>query len=184
MKIILITVLLFTSATLVSAQNKRDSLSGSLQRNNEIKLNILYLLVGSPELTYERILGDRNAVGISAFARVTELIKSDFSFQIAPYFRRYFGSRKASGFFLEGSTSITGYDNISSRGNFINEPSPGQGFQLYPEKETFIGVGAALGAKFLTRKGFTGEIYLGASKSLSDVVDFFPRAGLTLGKRF
>jgi len=184
MKKVFLTILLLCSFALVQAQRDSMILSPSLKANNEIKLNILYTILGSPELTYERILNDKNAVGISAFLRATETVKSDFSFQIAPYFRHYFGTKKASGFFLEGHAAVSKYDEISSGGMNYFDPYTNQYYQIQTPKETFFGLGAALGAKFLTRKGFTGEIYLGATKSFTDVVDFLPRAGLTLGKRF
>ena len=48
-----------------------------------------------------------------------------------------------------------------------------------------FGVGGVAGAKFLTRKGFTGEIYFGGAQLLDNYAsNFFPRAGLILGKRF
>ena len=61
----------------------------------------------------------------------------------------------------------------------------GNTYPITVAKETVFGAGAAIGTKFLTRKGFTGDFYLGATKTFNGTVAaFVPRAGLTLGKRF
>ena len=106
-KTLLVCLLLFVVFA-VQAQSKRDSLSASLQGNNEVKLNILYALLGSPELSYERIISNNSAVGLSAFARVFQAVNMDFSYGIIPYFRRYFGVKKASGFFVEVHAAVHG----------------------------------------------------------------------------
>lgn len=183
MKKILLFGLVLGLASFAKAQNQRDSLSASLQGNNEIKLNILLTVLGSVELTYERIVGTKSAVGVSIFIRFTNSIKSDFSYGVTPYFRRYFGTRKASGFFLEGHGTVAEYDG-GGRGVPVYDYGSGYYYPRFPIKKTVFGLGIATGAKFLTRKGFTGEIYLGAAKAFDDVADFFPRVGLTLGKRF
>ena len=48
-----------------------------------------------------------------------------------------------------------------------------------------FGLGAAAGAKFLTKNGFVGEIYVGAGRLFgSSDIEVYPRAGITIGKRF
>jgi hypothetical protein len=181
MKKYLLSCLLLTCLSIAHAQSNRDSLSVSLQANNEVKINILYSLLGTPELTYERILTNKSAVGVSVFIRAFQAFKSDFKFGINPYYRRYFGYHKASGFFLEGHGVITTYERYTQ---FYSETF-GVGPPSAYINKTIYGIGGALGAKFLTRKGFTGEIYAGVSQTFGDSLnDVFPRAGLTLGKRF
>jgi hypothetical protein len=185
MKKILLASLLLAFMVVAHAQSRKDSLSASLQGNNEVKLNILYTLLGSPEVTYERILSHHNAVGISAFYRVFEPLRSDFDFGVVPYFRHYFGQKKASGFFLEAHAGAFGYDGGQNAKHDYYVDNYGNAYPVVFEKKTVFGAGAVLGTKFLTRKGFTGDFYLGALKTFDNkVVDFFPRVGLSLGKRF
>jgi hypothetical protein len=186
MKKLLLTGLMVASTLFALAQAKKDSLSPSLQGNNEIKLNILYTILGSPEITYERILSDHNAIGISAEFRLFEAVVSDFEYGFTPYFRRYFGVKKASGFFLEGHAAVFRYDGGGDTKQDYNVPGYGTFNVTYlANKETFFGLGAAFGTKFLTRKGFTGEFSLGAALPFGNkVADFMPRIGLILGKRF
>jgi hypothetical protein len=177
--------LLLICLSIANAQSNRDSLSVSLQGNNEIKLNILYSILGSPEFTYERIITNKSSIGIAAFIRVFSPVGMDFNSGFTPYFRRYFGVKKASGFFLEAHGSVLAFDGASSGKPAAYIDSFGNTYFLVPKEKTMFGLGAAVGAKFLTKKGFTGEIYLGATKPFDkEDGDFIPRGGLTLGKRF
>ena len=179
MKKSLLTIFLISAGLILNAQQAKPSLSPSLELDNELKLNILYLLVGAPEITYERILNKKNAVGMATFIRFFEAVWSDYSYAVTPYYRRYFGFHKASGFFLEGHASLAKFDDINSR-----HPNSQQTNNSMEDRISF-GVGGVTGAKFLTRKGFTGEIYFGGAQLLDNYAsNFFPRAGLILGKRF
>lgn len=189
MKNLLSLFLILTIATATSAQIKLDSvkvekkLSKSLLGNNEIKINLLSTLFGIPELTYERIFEDNMAAGISTFiSSSTKYI--DFNFAAIPYYRFYFGGRKASGLFVEANTAVLNLEK-KSKGASIVTPS-GIYYNIDIIDKTVLGVGGAIGGKFLTRAGFTGELYLGAGKVLSDnnSVALYPRIGYILGKRF
>jgi hypothetical protein len=139
---------------------------------NELKVNIVYTLLGFPELTYERILGPDTAIGISlGFA-----LEDDLSYRVAglPYYRFYFGKQSSSGFFLE-LNSFFGSVRMDS---FV-------GFGGDAAQFTF-GLGAATGIKFLSRKALVGEVTLGLGRFIGgDNSDWgYPRIGLVLGKRF
>ncbi len=188
MKKLLLVVLIFTIAT-ASAQINSDSvnvekkLSKSLLGNNEIKINLLTTLFGIPEVSYERIVANNRSAGISMFfTSSTKYI--DFNFGAIPYYRVYFAKRKASGFFIEANTAILNLPE-KTKGASIITPS-GTYYSSKIVNKTVFGIGGAIGGKFLTRAGFTGEIYLGAEKVLPDTksVAFYPRIGYTLGKRF
>src|SRR5687768_7683065 len=106
MKKLLLTGLLVSGCIFANAQNKADSLSKAVQKdaeaigqggNNEIKLNLLYTVIGIPEISYERLLKDNMGVGLSIFAAIDN--KQDYSFAAIPHFRVYFGAKKAAGFF-------------------------------------------------------------------------------------
>jgi len=187
MKKIIFSSLLLAFVTLANAQSKRDSLligeglSKDLLGNNEIKFNFLFTVIGLPEFSYERIITDDMAVGISLFVPISNL--ADYRYGVVPYYRYYFGERKASGFFIEGHAAMIGYHPSGGKTAYDID-SFGNSFPVLATRKTVFGLGAAAGFKFLTRKGFIGEIYLGASQTYNKLVDVFPRAGLILGKRF
>ncbi|RZL49315.1 MAG: hypothetical protein EOP00_07275 [Pedobacter sp.] len=119
------------------------------------------------------------SVGIAVMVGLEDDI--EFKFGIIPHYRIYFGGKKANGFFIEGNAAI-----ISSRDEFYDDYY----YSSYPSNYkvktyTNFGLGAAAGAKFLTKNGFVGEIYLGAGRLFgSNNIEAYPRAGITIGKRF
>jgi hypothetical protein len=190
MKKLILTSLLLSSFIFANAQNKADSLSKAVQKeaeaigqggNNEIKLNLLYTVIGIPEISYERLLKDNMGVGVSIFAAIDK--RQDYDFAVIPHFRVYFGAKKASGFFIEGNATVI-TSNSDNRYIIIN------GNTVYSDpslKTTNFGLGAAAGAKFLTRNGFTGEIFLGLGRIFGNDnagLEGYPRSGITIGKRF
>ncbi|GLB53162.1 hypothetical protein NBRC110019_22020 [Neptunitalea chrysea] len=170
-------VLLITLCTFckLQAQNQDES---NYFGNNEIKLNVLYTLIGLPEVTYERILDEESAIGISIATAIDEDIT--LKFIASPYYRVYFGKKRAAGFFLEGNVSFLSieddleYDSLLM-GTFYKE-----------ENKLGYGVGIAVGGKFMTRSNWVAELYTGVGRNFvdSENYQFYPRAGITIGKRF
>ncbi len=156
--------------------------------SNELKFNLLNAVIGMPEISYERLLADNMGIGASVFAALDNDVQYKFAF--TPYYRIYFGSKKASGFFIEGSGNITTIRDDYTNYDFLAYTSVPPGYFSVDREtnETHFGLGAAVGAKFLTRNGFLGEIYAGANRLLSQkssyVGDAYPRIGITIGKRF
>lgn len=187
MKKLILSSLLVATALIVNAQNKdTTSTSSGRNGNNEIKLNLASTLAGVPEFNYERILKDDMSVGLAVMVGLEN--DSDISFGIIPNYRIYFGNKKANGFFIEGSAAV-----ISNRVEFYNinytySSSSVVASYRSPsvyEIQTNFGLGAAAGAKFITKNGFVGEIYLGAGRLFGETdIDVYPRAGITIGKRF
>src|SRR4051794_18319052 len=109
---ILLTGLILVSSIMSYAQ-KTDTLKSSIQKNaealgdggnNELKINLLFAVIGMPEVSYERIIEDNMGVGASVFVGLDN--SQPFKFGFTPHFRLYFGQKKASGFFIEGNTSL------------------------------------------------------------------------------
>ncbi len=191
-KILFLGLLLASS---FSYAQQADTIKKAIQKNaesighggvNEFKLNLLYAVIGMPEISYERILADNMGIGASMFVALDD--DSEYRFGFTPHFRVYFGQKKANGFFIEGNASV-----ISSREDyFLYSYSSYAG--TYPTEgyanrrsSTNFGMGAAVGGKFLTRNGFLGEAYLGVGRlfgNTSYVSEAYPRIGITLGKRF
>lgn len=161
----LITILAFICSTLAFSQSE----------NNEFKVNILYTAIGMPELSYERLISDNSSVGASVAFSLDKKEDMDLRFSFTPYYRMFFGQKKAAGFFIEANSIIVKYvDTI-----YYNEST-----NTY-ETKTGFGLGAAAGAKFLTKNNLIGEVYGGVGRVFGDnSLGAYPRFGITLGKRF
>lgn len=141
--------------------------------DNEFKVNILYTALGVPELTYERLLNDNSGLGLSMGFAVEGPEDMEYRFGVTPYYRMYFGYKKASGFFIEANAaSITYVDQYMYDTNET-------------QTQTSFGLGAAVGGKFLSRNGLIGEVYAGLGRLFGDSsLGAYPRFGISLGKRF
>ena len=176
------TCFLIISIIAVNSLVKAQKQPGNDSRKNELKLNTLYVIGGYPELSYERALGDKFALGVSMGLLIgsarpnyaTDILTSDFS--LLPYSRYYFGNRKTSGFFLEGNVNI-----------FSNETD------MDKSKEWGMGLGIGLGSKFILKKNWIVEWVVGGGYNLNQdscygtdlcFPDVYPRLGITFGKRF
>lgn len=150
--------------------------------NNELKLNVLYLPGGYSELTYERILGNNSAVGISIGFLIdsassnyaTDILTFDKA--ILPYYRYYFGQKRAAGFFLEGNSI------------FYSEKS-----MVQHERESGWGLGMAVGIKLIKNDNWHIDVFAGGGFGVNgrntgseflNFPDMYPRLGLAIGKRF
>jgi hypothetical protein len=152
-----------------------STLAFSQSENNEFKVNILYTAIGMPELSYERLISDNSSVGASVAFSLDKKEDMDLRFSFTPYYRMFFGQKKAAGFFIEANSIIVKYvDTI-----YYNEST-----NTY-ETKTGFGLGAAAGAKFLTKNNLIGEVYGGVGRVFGDnSLGAYPRFGITLGKRF
>ena len=148
------------------------SISTFAQQNNtkpnkhEIRLNLLYSVFGLPEISYEYGLGDNSAVGMSILFSVVK--ESGNKFAATAYYRYYFGQKPTAGFFVEGFGMFT-IEEIANK-----------------EDAKDLAIGPTIGWKFLSKKGFVGEINAGLGINLfnNHSVDGIPRVGITFGKRF
>ena len=151
-------------------------------KRNELKGNALMLVLGAFEGTYERILNEESAVGVSLFTSYDKNIDTKFS--LTPYYRFYFGKKPAAGFFAEGFGMINNYD--FSTYNYNNGVNP------YNDEGsvTDFALGFGIGGKWITKRGFVFEINSGVGRNLfnneSSYNDFeiVGRGGISLGYRF
>lgn len=134
---------------------------------NELKVNFAYLVAGLPEISYERLLKPNTSMGISVAFPLVKYPETDFRWAVTPYYRMYFGKRKAV-FFTEGH-AILGNQNITA--------------DYDVEYQTQFGVGVAVGAKLWNKNGYFAEAHLGGGVFIESG-DNYPRFGLLLGKRF
>ena len=126
---------------------------------------------------YERILNEESAIGISVLLPIDNNIKNIIDYYISPYYRMYFGKKYAAGFFIEGFGMLNSIQNnyslFSSNGN---------------NKTTDFALGLSVGGKWITKRGFIGEINYGLGRNLfnaneSNIVLVF-KVGVNIGYRF
>ena len=150
----------------------------SPEANSELKVNALYLVLGAFEVTYEHILSEESGIGVSVFLPYDSDIKDEIQYYISPYFRYYFGNKYATGFFLEGFGMLNSTER--SFDIFFEEPED--------DFVTDFALGIGLGGKWVTKKGFVGEISFGVGRNLfnSDegLYEFVSKGAITVGYRF
>lgn len=172
------TLFLIVTTILLAQQGSSQERTGNNAKKNEIRLNTLYLPAGYAELTYERALARKSALGLAVGGFLgsqgqnyaTDILTSDFS--LLPYYRYYFGKRTTTGFFIENNY------NLFYR-KFIEEPKYG------------VGIGLALGAKFNVKNSWSIGLVAGGGANISQepcsslcFPDMYPRLGIAIGKRF
>lgn len=175
MKNLLLTLLFIGFLNSLYAQEKADSL-----RNNEIKINVAYpLLAEIFEISYENILNEESALGFSlafAFSDVQQ-----YRFLAIPYYRIYFGKKRAAGFFFEANAAIfSAEDYYYDYSSFTS---------VEEDASVHFGLGIAIGGKFVTKNGTIVDLVLGLGRNLTNDDDFssletYPRLGISFGKRF
>lgn len=180
-KITLITLLLITSVTTFAQQfDEQENLN-----QHELKINMSNL-IGFKwlDVGYERILNEEASVGVSTLFSLdsgSEGLDEYRTFSITPYYRHFFSSKYARGFFVEAFTMLhTGKEEIYSPNN--------GGFEgaYVDEKFTDLAAGISVGGKFVTKRGFITEIYLGIGRDLLDNsnIEVVGRGGVSIGYRF
>ncbi|KAA2223805.1 DUF3575 domain-containing protein [Chryseobacterium sediminis] len=163
----------------VNAQSETDA--NPYQKKNEIKLNLIAPLSGAFEAGFERHINKKSSLGISAFIVYDHTKDKDMNYFISPYYRYYFGKKYASGFFAEGFGMFTSIDGkkIYAADNLT----------FTENKDVYdLALGAGLGWKLVTRKGFVfeanaayGKLVFNADKTDHDQVI---KLGLSIGYRF
>ncbi|MDB9961471.1 DUF3575 domain-containing protein [Oceanihabitans sp.] len=189
----LLVLLLFTSFVTFG----QDTENETKVPHSEIKVNAFNLIVfKSVDFSYEYLIDSESSIGISALINLQDKDDRDFlnspyyneKFAITPYYRRYFSSRYAWGFFLEAFGSYNVQDDNNEDYVYIAEIDT-YDYVLSDETSSNVAFGIAVGGKFVTKKGFLFEIFGGVGRNIitsnNDVAsEFVPRLGASLGWRF
>lgn len=179
--------IIFFIAIIISNQN----LLAQQGNDNEIKFNVPMAIYGLPEITYEKIVEDNMSFGASLSIGIDKAY-SEITFDgiperaiLCPFYRLYFGQKKAAGFYIEGNMALANqkatlndyyYDNTTGNYVYTTQTKSTMGF----------GFGGALGFKLLSKNGFTGDIYGGYGRLFGTNAYYngYPRIGVCIGKRF
>ena len=174
----IITIFLVIFSITLQAQSEKEA-------KHELKLNVGYALGGIPEISYEYLLNEESAFGVSLLYAFDD--DNDLKFAITPYYRMYFGNEKAAGFFAEafGMYNIS-ENNVMIYYDYMSYPGNENNYVIPTKNESDFALGIAIGAKFLTKKDFIFEFYGGLGRNLinSETMDAVPRLGISFGKRF
>ena len=166
-------VLILGFSLTVSGQENRERGSGS----NEIKFNGAYVIENYLEFGYERAFKNNTALGLTAGFAFDE--SQVFDLALLPYYRTYFGKKKAAGFFLEVHGTVYQKEEFVATWPFV----------YVATGQHFIGAGAGVGfgVKLLSQSNWIGELNLGAGRNFfntDSIAKGYPRVGITLGKGF
>ncbi len=172
-----ITTILFCTCMAISISASAQETSDPRQGNNDLKINVLYGVLEALELEYERILNDNTGVGLAASYWFNE--DSDLNFITIPYFRFYPSDKyHGSGFFIEGNLAVIGSTDYV-------DYYDGLYYSYEEENVVNMGAGVAVGGKFMSKSGFFGEVFGGVGRVFGEsYIEVYPRAGITLGRRF
>lgn len=162
----------------------KDKDSKDDEGKQELKINLFMPLFSSLEITYERILSNQTAFGLAlgyGFEfRENNNFKSFYQWSVLPYYRAYFGKKKAAGFFIEANAHASNSKEIDY---FFNYTDPEYYVNSNVNQNFNYGLGVAIGLKFLSIQKLTGEIFTGVGRYLNEE-KAYPRVGIMLGKRF
>ena len=176
------TTLLFTLLfSFVSfAQNGEESDTSLPQ--NEFRINMSNLIAFKwVDISYERILNEESAIGVGTLFTLdsdSEGLEEYRTFSITPYYRHFFSIKYAKGFFVEAFGML---HTSKGEDEYLFDAPTREG-----ENHTNFAVGISAGGKFVTKRGFVAEIYLGIGRDLlkDSTNEVVGRGGISIGYRF
>jgi hypothetical protein len=180
--------IVFVAALLLSGIciNAQEDSTPDFPRN-EFKGNALFLILGSFELTYERLINDESGLGVSL--NIPYIYDDwDLNFSVTPYYRYYFGNKPAAGFFAEGFGMLNNFRDYYS--TYVGDWNSGIGYWDYNRKtRTDFALGIGIGGKWISRKGVLLEINAGVGRNIfggsyDGEFELVGRGGITVGYRF
>lgn len=182
MKQTLLAFILLVTISNIQAQENNEV---ETNKQNELKINMTNL-IGFKwlDIGYERILNEEASIGVGTLFSLdkdSEGLDDYRTFSITPYYRQFFSKKYAQGFFVEGFAMLhSGNDEFYE----YNETTM---VSSYEEKTyTDFAIGISAGAKFVTKRGFIAEIYLGIGRDLlgNSDIEVVGRGGISIGFQF
>ncbi len=185
--------MLFVSSIIISQEKEEGKYPQDINKKHELKLSPTSLIIlSSFDISYEYLINEYSSFGVSLFYNFNNP-NDDFyflkKFSLTPYYRWFFSEKRATrGFFVEAFSMLNNYkdeyyydyDNID--GDYY--------YNTKTKKQTDFALGISVGGKFVTKKGFVAEVFLGVGRNLfnkdNSVLDtsIIGRGGISLGYRF
>ncbi len=177
MKKIVCILLLLTSTAILAQETKNEK----SKNRSEFKLNTLSLALGAIDFEFERTINSKSSVGFSFLSNLRgpdDYVGLNNRNSISGFYRRYFGRKYASGFFLEGFGM---YNTVES---FVGL---GANFERGYETIHDFGLGLGIGYKWVSEKGLIIQSNFALGKNLFNGdtgEDVIGKIGISIGLRF
>lgn len=165
-------------------------------KHHEFKANAFNLIVfKSVDFSYEYLLDSESSIGMSILFNLQDSDDVDDlepyyneKFALTPFYRRYFSSKYAWGFFLEAFAMYNVQEDYYGD-DYYNYDTNEYYYTYSEETSSNLALGMSIGGKFVSRKGFAFEFFGGVGRNLTtsndDVAtELVPRLGVNLGFRF
>ena len=174
--------------------------------SNELKLDILDILSQPAlQITYEKINDPYSSFGADIFLNFNDTNTSrswSDNFALTPFYRFYFFDKRdygGSGFFAEVFSKFSFGESEVQYYYGLNNPNIEPYIEVEEENFFDVALGAAIGQKWVNKKGWTFELSLGFGRYLfvkdpeqllggPQIDSFRPtgtgRGGFSIGKRF
>jgi hypothetical protein len=182
-KKITISALLFIVSISLFAQENET-------KQHELKINMSNL-IGFKwfDVSYERLLNEEASIGVGTLFSLdnkSEGLDEYRTFSITPYYRQFFSSKYAQGFFVEAFTMLHSGKDYTYNSYYEDFPPYGYFENRTEEKYTDLAVGISVGGKWVTKRGFVAEVYAGIGRDLLNQSDIevVGRGGVSIGYRF
>ena len=162
-------LLLLSITTISFAQEKTEEFPQDINKKHEVKINALGLLVFEwLDVSYEYLINNESSFGTGLLIGVNNDNDLDQyrKFSLTPYYRRYFSSKFARGFFVEGFGMLHSYENHIY--NYYYDQNGNYNQNYSRNNQTDFAVGISVGGKFISKKGFTTELLLGIGRNFAD----------------
>lgn len=167
----------------------KNSITFNQTGRNELKFNLLSSVIGYPEINYERILATNMGLGLAAGITFSNREERSQDYLLG-FYRIYFGKKIANGAFVEANLGAVYNSDDYFYYDYVDDPACPNCYNIsnnyYKEKSSLnLGIGFAVGYKFLSKNGLQGEIFGGLGRNSGDpAIDLYPRVGVGIGKRF
>lgn len=142
-------------------------------KKHEVKINGLALITSEwIDVSYEYLINSESSFGVGVQFGLDDsnsIGDTYRTFSLTPYYRRYFSKGYAKGFYVEGFGMLNTNDD-----DFLRTTT------------THFALGISVGGKFVSKNGFTLDLFAGIGRNLGDAtnIEAVGRVGVSLGYRF